>query len=146
MKIPLPCKFGELSDCDGKLLPLCGVHWFDWCPEDNIHIFLKQGINGIPTLFMKPVRNSSLFLWKYQMIFFLTILTCIQIRGLIWSLILFGGIFSYTNNIRSNNQEGRSKKGSEIHFVFQKNYKRSQNIWKRPIIQLMTNPILQSET
>lgn len=30
MKIPLPCKFGELSDCDGKLLPLCGVHWFDW--------------------------------------------------------------------------------------------------------------------
>lgn len=116
------------------------------CPEDNIHIFLKQGINGIPTLFMKPVRNSSLFLWKYQMIFFLTILTCIQIRGLIWSLILFGGIFSYTNNIRSNNQEGRSKKGSEIHFVFQKNYKRSQNIWKRPIIQLMTNPILQSET
>ncbi|RGG16345.1 hypothetical protein DWY63_11430 [Blautia sp. AF26-2] len=90
------------------------------CPEDNIHIFLKQGINGIPTLFMKPVRNSSLFLWKYQMIFFLTILTCIQIRGLIWSLILFGGIFSYTNNIRSNNQEGRSKKGSEIHFVFQK--------------------------
>lgn len=76
----------------------------------------------------------------------LTILTCIQIRGLIWSLILFGGIFSYTNNIRSNNQEGRSKKGSEIHFVFQKNYKRSQNIWKRPIIQLMTNPILQSET
>ena len=20
MKIPLPCKFGELSDCDGKLL------------------------------------------------------------------------------------------------------------------------------
>lgn len=51
-----------------------------------------------------------------------------------------------TNNIRSNNQEGRSKKGSEIHFVFQKNYKRSQNIWKRPIIQLMTNPILQSET
>ena len=116
------------------------------CPEDNIHIFLKQGINGIPTLFMKPVRNSSLFLWKYQMVFFLTILTCIQIRGLIWSLILFGGIFSYTNNIRSNNQEGRSKKGSEIHFVFQKNYKRSQNIWKRPIIQLMTNPILQSET
>lgn len=116
------------------------------CPEDNIHIFLKQGINGIPTLFMKPVRNSSLFLWKYQMIFFLTILTCIQIRGLIWSLILFGGIFSYTNNIRSNNQEGRSKKGSEIHFVFQRNYKRSQNIWKRPIIQLMTNPILQSET
>ena len=116
------------------------------CPEDNIHIFLKQGINGIPTLFMKPVRNSSLFLWKYQMIFFLTILTCIQIRGLIWSLILFGGIFSYPNNIRSNNQEGRSKKGSEIHFVFQKNYKRSQNIWKRPIIQLMTNPILQSET
>lgn len=77
---------------------------------------------------------------------YLTILTCIQIRGLIWSLILFGGIFSYTNNIRSNNQEGRSKKGSEIHFVFQKNYKRSQNIWKRPIIQLMTNPILQSET
>ena len=32
---------------------------------------MKQGINGIPTLFMKPVRNSGLFLWKYQMIFFL---------------------------------------------------------------------------
>lgn len=43
MKIPLPCKFGELSDCDGKLLPLCGVHWFDWMSGRQYTYFFETG-------------------------------------------------------------------------------------------------------
>lgn len=30
MIIPLPCKFGEVADCNGRQLPLKGVSWFKW--------------------------------------------------------------------------------------------------------------------
>ena len=30
MKIPMPCKFGEMADCRGETLPLSGVSWFKW--------------------------------------------------------------------------------------------------------------------
>lgn len=30
MRIPLPCKFGEKADCEGRVLPLSGVFWFKW--------------------------------------------------------------------------------------------------------------------
>ena len=30
MKIPLPCNFGEVANCNGLKLPLCGVSWFKW--------------------------------------------------------------------------------------------------------------------
>lgn len=30
MRIPLPCKFGDITKCNGEYLPLCGVSWFQW--------------------------------------------------------------------------------------------------------------------
>lgn len=30
MKIPLPCKLGQISECDGRMLPLIGATWFKW--------------------------------------------------------------------------------------------------------------------
>lgn len=30
MKIPLPCKFGDIADCNGVKLPLKAVSWFRW--------------------------------------------------------------------------------------------------------------------
>lgn len=30
MKIPIPCNFGDFSDCKGRLLRLIGVSWFRW--------------------------------------------------------------------------------------------------------------------
>lgn len=74
MKIPLPCKFGELSDCDGKLLPLCGVHWFDWMSGRQYTYFFETGDQWHPYTFYETRQDSSLFLWKYQMIFFLMVL------------------------------------------------------------------------
>lgn len=30
VKIPLPCNFGNIANCEGKQLPLIGVSWFRW--------------------------------------------------------------------------------------------------------------------
>lgn len=30
MRIPLPCNFGDMAECNGKILPLKGVTWFWW--------------------------------------------------------------------------------------------------------------------
>lgn len=30
MRIPLPCKLGDLADCKGEILQLKGVSWFKW--------------------------------------------------------------------------------------------------------------------
>lgn len=30
MRIPLPCKFGDIIKCNGEYLPLRGVSWFQW--------------------------------------------------------------------------------------------------------------------
>ena len=74
MKIPLPCKFGELSDCDGKLLPLCGVHWFDWMSGRQYTYFFETGDQWHPYTFYETRQEQQPFLWKYQMIFFLMVL------------------------------------------------------------------------
>ena len=30
MKVPLPCKLGDISECNGRKLQLKGVSWFKW--------------------------------------------------------------------------------------------------------------------
>lgn len=30
MRIPMPCRLGGMAECDGMVLPLSGVSWFDW--------------------------------------------------------------------------------------------------------------------
>ena len=74
MKIPLPCKFGELSDCDGKLLPLCGVHWFDWMSGRQYTYFFETGDQWHPYTFYETRQEQQPFSMEYQMIFFLMVL------------------------------------------------------------------------
>ena len=61
MKIPLPCKFGELSDCDGKLLPLCGVHWFDWMSGRQYTYFFETGDQWHPYTFYETRQEQQPF-------------------------------------------------------------------------------------
>lgn len=43
VKIPLPCKFGEMADCNGKRLPLIGVSWFRWSKGmEYTYFFLEK--------------------------------------------------------------------------------------------------------
>lgn len=44
MRVPLPCRFGDLAECKGKLLPLCGVSWFQWMKGMEFTYFFKRNI------------------------------------------------------------------------------------------------------
>ena len=45
MRIPLPCNFGDSAKCNGKLLPLNGVHWFQWTERiEYTYFFAKNDV------------------------------------------------------------------------------------------------------
>ncbi len=41
MRVPLPCRFGDLAECKGKLLPLCGVSRFQCMKGMEFTYFFK---------------------------------------------------------------------------------------------------------
>lgn len=42
MIIPLPCRFGEIAECNGKELPLKGVTWFKWAEGMEYTYFFEK--------------------------------------------------------------------------------------------------------
>lgn len=43
MKIPLPCKLGDVAECNGRELPLKGVSWFKWTKGMEYTYFFETG-------------------------------------------------------------------------------------------------------
>lgn len=42
MEIPLPCKLGDVAECEGRVLPLKGVSWFKWTEGMEYTYFFKK--------------------------------------------------------------------------------------------------------
>lgn len=59
MKIPLPCKFGEISDCNGKSLPLKGVSWFQWQDGMEYTYFFDRDNFWNPTDFYTTFEKNQ---------------------------------------------------------------------------------------
>lgn len=58
MKIPLPCEFGKVSNCNGKLLPLQGVQWFQWQRGIEYTYFFVQNSIWHPTDFYTTFEKN----------------------------------------------------------------------------------------
>lgn len=61
MKIPLPCEFGKVSNCNGKLLPLQGVQWFQWQRGIEYTYFFVQNSIWYPTDFYTTFEKNQPF-------------------------------------------------------------------------------------
>lgn len=59
MKIPLPCNFGEISDCNGKSLPLRKVSWFQWQRGMEYTYFFVQNNFWHPTDFYTTFEENQ---------------------------------------------------------------------------------------
>lgn len=59
MKIPLPCKFGDRIECNGKLLPLKGVSWFQWQDGMEYTYFFDRNNLWNPTDFYTTFEKNQ---------------------------------------------------------------------------------------
>lgn len=64
MEIPLPCNLGDMSECDGRMLQLDGVSWFNWTAwgMEYIYFFKVPGNFWHDTKFyttFKPKRDCG---------------------------------------------------------------------------------------
>lgn len=59
MKVPLPCKFGDESECNGKLLPLKGVSWFQWQEGMEYTYFFDRDNFWNPTDFYTTFEKNQ---------------------------------------------------------------------------------------
>ena len=60
MKLPLPCNFGEFSRCENRLLPLCGVSWYNWSSGMDYTYFFNTESKWNPVTFYNtkdPIKN-----------------------------------------------------------------------------------------
>lgn len=61
MRIPLPCKFGEKADCEGRVLPLSGVSWFRWSWGMEYTYFFSVGDKWHGTMFYSTLDTEQPF-------------------------------------------------------------------------------------
>lgn len=61
MRIPLPCKFGEKADCEGRVLPLSGVFWFKWSWGMEYTYFFSIGDKWHGTRFYSTLDTEQPF-------------------------------------------------------------------------------------
>lgn len=59
MKIPLPCNFGEVANCNGSELPLKGVTWFKWTEGIEYTYFFSRNDKWNDTDFYTTFQNSQ---------------------------------------------------------------------------------------
>ena len=43
MIVPIPCRFGEKTLCNGRMLVFCGVDWFRWSSGMEYTYFFETG-------------------------------------------------------------------------------------------------------
>lgn len=59
MKIPLPCEFGCVADCNGKKLKLEGVSWFQWSRGMEYTYFFSKNDKYHNTDFYTTFQNKQ---------------------------------------------------------------------------------------
>lgn len=59
MIIPLPCEFGNVAECNGMMLPLNGVFWFEWTSGIEYTYFFSKNDFWHETSFYTTFRNEQ---------------------------------------------------------------------------------------
>lgn len=59
MKIPIPCKFGDKAECEGRLLTFVGVSWYEWSWGMNYTYFFSVGNFWHDTTFYSTYEKNQ---------------------------------------------------------------------------------------